>query len=221
MKELAKKRARLIREIELDARSTAAYTGRKRLAGAVLTAMGRITREDFVGAADRTRAYVNRPLSIGHGQTISQPFIVGLMTDLLDPEPDDIVLEVGTGSGYQTAVLAELVSRVYSVEVVPELAGDAARRLADLGYTNVDVRQSDGAAGWPDKAPFDAILVTAAATSIPAALVEQLKPEGRMVIPVGEPGREQMLVLVTKDAEGRVENEAILPVAFVPLVSAG
>jgi len=218
MSEFLKKRARLLREIEHDARSTASFTGRKRLSGAVLTAIGRIPREDYVGEADRARAYVNRPLPIGHGQTISQPFIVALMTELIDPRPGQTVLEIGTGSGYQAAVLAELVAHVYSVEVVEELASRAADRLEAEGVANVTVRHGDGAEGWPEHAPYDGIVVTAAAREIPPALVAQLKHGGRMILPVGPAGSEQMLTLVTKDAEGRVATEAVLPVAFVPLV---
>jgi len=213
-----KKRARLLREIEHEARATAAFTGRKRLSGAVLTAMGRIPRQDYVTQEDRTRAYVNRPLPIGYGQTISQPYIVALMTDLLDLKPAHVVLEIGTGSGYQAAVLAELAAEVYSIEVVPELASQAAARLHAEGVTNVTVRQGDGADGWVEHAPYDAIIVTAAAPEIPPKLVMQLKRGGRMVVPVGEPFREQMLVLVTKDEDGEVHTKDVLPVAFVPLV---
>ncbi|MDH3232495.1 MAG: protein-L-isoaspartate(D-aspartate) O-methyltransferase [Alphaproteobacteria bacterium] len=218
MTDLLKKRAQLLREMEHDARMTASFTGRKRLSGAVLTAMGRIPRENYVGERDRERAYINRPLPIGHGQTISQPFIVALMTDLIDPQPADVVLEVGTGSGYQAAVLAELVDHVYSVEVVEALAVAAAERLKAEGVENVSVRHADGADGWVEHSPFDAIIVTAAAPEIPPALIMQLKRGGRMILPVGQPGAEQMLTLVTKDAEGVVQSREVLPVAFVPLV---
>jgi protein-L-isoaspartate(D-aspartate) O-methyltransferase len=218
MMDAGKKRARLLREIENDARMTASFTGRKRLSGAVLAAMGRVPRENYVPEMERERAYINRPLPIGYGQTISQPYIVALMTDLLDLEPEDTVLEIGTGSGYQAAVLAELAAQVYSIEVVPELAAQAAARLEEEGVTNVTVRQGDGAEGWVEHSPFDAIIVTAAAHEIPPRLVMQLRRGGRLVIPVGEPGREQLLMLVTKDAEGAVHSESVLPVAFVPLV---
>jgi len=221
MTDMLKKRAQLLREIEHDARMTASFTGRKRLSGAVLTAMGRIPREDYVGDLDRERAYINRPLPIGHGQTISQPFIVALMTDLIDPQPDHVVLEIGTGSGYQAAVLAELVAHIYSIEVVEELAAQAAERLKAEGVENVTVRHGDGADGWVEHSPFDGIIVTAAAPEIPPALVMQLKRGGRMILPVGQPGAEQMLTLVTKDAEGAVQSRGMLPVAFVPLVPAG
>jgi protein-L-isoaspartate(D-aspartate) O-methyltransferase len=220
MTDILKKRAQLLREIEHDARMTASFTGRKRLSGAVLTAMGRIPREDYVGVLDRARAYINRPLPIGHGQTISQPFIVALMTDLIDPQPDHVVLEIGTGSGYQAAVLAELVAHVYSIEVVAALAAQATERLVAQGIENVTVRHGDGAAGWVEHSPFDGIIVTAAAAEVPPALVMQLKRGGRMVVPVGRPGAEQMLTLVTKDAEGVVQSHDVLPVAFVPLVPA-
>jgi protein-L-isoaspartate(D-aspartate) O-methyltransferase len=218
MTDMLKKRAKLLREIEHDARATASFTGRTRLSGAVLTAMGRIPREHYVSDEDQTRAYINRPLPIGYGQTISQPYIVALMTDLLDLEPEDTVLEIGTGSGYQAAVLAELAAEVYSIEVVPELAAQAAARLKSEGVENVTVRHGDGAEGWVEHSPFDAIIVTAAASEVPPKLIMQLRRGGRMVVPVGEPFREQMLVLVTKDDEGGVHRKDVLPVAFVPLV---
>ena len=156
-----------------------------------------------------------RPLPIGHDQTISQPFIVALMTHLLAPQPGHIVLEVGTGSGYQAAILSRLVRRVYTIEIVPQLAERAAGQLKALGYANVLVRQGDGYAGWPEHAPFDGIVVTAGAERIPAPLLAQLRPGGRMVIPLG-PAADQQLVLVTKDKEGRTRQEALLPVRFVP-----
>jgi protein-L-isoaspartate(D-aspartate) O-methyltransferase len=162
-------------------------------------------------------AYDNRPLPIGHGQTISQPFVVALMTELLDLEPDDTVLEVGTGSGYQAAVLAELAGTVCSIEVIPELAHTAANALGSEGCTNVLLRTGDGGLGWPERAPFDAIIVTAAAPEIPPALVAQLRIGGRMVIPVGPRHGDQELVLLTKDTAGEVTQRNVLPVAFVPL----
>jgi protein-L-isoaspartate(D-aspartate) O-methyltransferase len=208
----------MIEEIEAEARATASYTGRAAFSPRVMAAMGEVERELFVPETEEALAYVNGPLPIGYGQTISQPYIVALMTDLIDPEPDDVVLEIGTGSGYQAAVLATVVRRVYSIEVVPELAKQAAERLSRLGYDNIDVRCGDGNAGWPEHAPYDAILVTAGGAGIPPALVEQLKPGGRLVIPVGTRTRSQELTIVEKDKDGNVIERGILPVAFVPLV---
>ena len=181
----------------------------------VLDAMRAVPRHRLVRAEDQAAAYDNVPLRIGHGQTISQPYIVALMTHLLAPRPDHVVLEVGTGSGYQAAILSRLVRRVYSIEIVPQLAERAADRLNALGYANVVVRQGDGYAGWPEHAPFDGIIVTAGAERIPAPLLAQLRPGGRMVIPLG-PSDDQQLVLVTKGREGRIRQEALLPVRFVP-----
>ncbi len=210
-------RDQMLKEIEHETRTTRDRIGRDRLSPGVMEAMGRVPREEFVPADMADRAYDNRPLPIGQGQTISQPFIVALMTDLLDPEPGDRVLEVGTGCGYQAAVLAEVVGEVWSIETIPELGNAAAQRLARLGYDNVHVRIGDGSQGWPEEAPFDGILVTAAAPEIPEALVEQLEPGGRMVIPVGGGGMGQDLRVVSKDAEGEVSSRSVLPVAFVPL----
>jgi protein-L-isoaspartate(D-aspartate) O-methyltransferase len=170
-----------------------------------------------VAPGSERAAYENRPLPIGHAQTISQPFVVALMTELLDLQPDNIVLEVGTGSGYQTAVLAELAGKVCSIEVIPELATSAAKALATQGCGNVELRTGDGGLGWPERAPFDAIMVTAAAPNLPPALVEQLRPGGRMAIPVGPHHGDQELLLITKDAAGTVTQRTIVPVAFVPL----
>jgi protein-L-isoaspartate(D-aspartate) O-methyltransferase len=208
----------LIREIEEEARGTASYTGRPAFGARVMAAMAKVKRHEFVPPAEEYLAYVNGPLPIGYGQTISQPYIVALMTDLIDPEPSDVVLEIGTGSGYQAAILAELVREVYSIEVVPELAEQSAALLQRLGYGNVHVRSGDGNAGWPEHAPYDAILVTAAGPKVPPALVEQLKPGGRMVIPLGSWPHGQELTLVDKDDNGKVRERGILPVAFVPLV---
>jgi protein-L-isoaspartate(D-aspartate) O-methyltransferase len=168
----------------------------------------------------RNVAYDNRPLSIGFGQTISQPYIVAVMTDLLDLAPEDRVLEIGTGSGYQTAVLAHLARKVYSIELVPELAATAADLLARLGCNNVQMRQGDGYAGWPQAAPFDAIIVTAAPPDIPPALVDQLHIGGRLVIPIGEPGETQFLYRCVKRPDGTLERSCMLPVAFVPMLPA-
>ncbi len=175
-------------------------------------------RHHFVRDDDHDRAYANVPLPIGQGQTISQPFIVALMTDLLDLTGTGRVLEIGTGSGYQTAVLAELAVKVYTIEVLVTLAQRAAERFEKLGRKNVTVRTGDGNLGWPDHAPFDAILVTAAAAAVPPALVDQLAAPGRMVVPVGKVGSVQDLTLLTKDAKGAITKRSILPVAFVPLV---
>ncbi len=213
----AELRRDLMREVERDARRTAAYTGRRLFDAAVTAAMARIERHRFVPEALQPDAYRNRPLPIGYGQTISQPYIVALMTDLLDPRPGQIALEVGTGSGYQAAVLAELGLTVHTMEIIEPLAKSARARLAALGYDKVRVRWGDGYNGWPNHAPFDAIIVTAVGDHIPPPLIAQLKPGGRMVIPVGARFMTQQLVLVKKDATGKVTTRQLLPVAFVPL----
>jgi protein-L-isoaspartate(D-aspartate) O-methyltransferase len=215
--EWAALRQALVREIESDAARTAFETGRPAFSKKVMDVMGRVPRHRFVLPGTGRAAYDNRPLGIGHGQTISQPYIVALMTDLLEPQPGHVVLEVGTGSGYQAAVLAELVKKVYSVEIVKPLAESAAKRLSDLGYRNITTRESDGYYGWKEHAPFDGIMVTAAASSIPPPLIEQLKPGGRLVIPVGGAFFTQYLMLVTKSADGAITTEQVLPVRFVPL----
>jgi len=181
----------------------------------VLEVMGEVPRHEFVPPDLRPHAYEDRPLPIGHNQTISQPFIVAFMTEKLEPLPDDRVLEVGTGSGYQAAVLADLVAEVYSIEIVEALAERAAADLARLGYTNVHVRAGDGYQGWPDAAPFDAVIVTCAPQAVPQPLVEQLKDGGRMIIPVGSTF-DQHLVLLVKEGGALVQRE-ILPVRFVPM----
>jgi protein-L-isoaspartate(D-aspartate) O-methyltransferase len=213
----ARQRAALIQEISGDVRATADYLGRGALASRVLAALGRVPRHEFVPKAERDRAYRNEPLPIGYGQTISQPYIVAVMTDLLDPRPGDRVLEVGTGSGYQAAVLAELVKEVYTIEIIKPLALAARERLKALGYDNVTVRIGDGYYGWPEKGPFDGIVVTAAAGHIPPPLLAQLKPGGRMVIPVGSRFLTQQLVLIEKNADGTLRTRQLLPVMFVPL----
>jgi protein-L-isoaspartate(D-aspartate) O-methyltransferase len=191
--------------------------GRPSLDPRVLEAMRKVPRHAFVPWALRGAAYTNRPLPIGHGQTISQPFIVALMTDMAQVGEGAVVLEVGTGSGYQAAVLAELVREVHTIEIIPELARMAAQALDEQGYRNVTVHTGDGWYGIPEAAPFDAIVVTAAAGQIPPPLLDQLKPGGRMVIPVGPPFALQHLTLVEKDPEGRIRTRQTLPVAFVPL----
>ena len=183
----------------------------------VLQALRRIPRHLFVPRDLQALAYNDRPLFIGHEQTISQPYIVALMSELARPQPTDRALEVGTGSGYQAAVLSELVARVYTIEIVEPLGRDAEQRLKRLGYANVTVRIGDGDAGWPEMAPFDIILVTAAPDHVPQPLVEQLKPGGRMVIPVGPIFARQELRLIEKDASGHVRTNSVAPVAFVPL----
>lgn len=197
---------------------TRAETGLARMSPAVRAALGKVERHRLVPTAEASRAYRNHPLPIGGGQTISQPYIVALSTDLLDLKPDHVVLDVGTGSGYQAAVLAEIAAQVYSIEILESLGREAARRLQELGYRNVEVRIGDGYRGWPEKAPFDAIVVTAAAPELPAALLDQLKPGGRMVIPVGGDGAMQYLKLITKRADSGFDERRVLPVRFVPLV---
>jgi len=214
----ARERGGMVAEIEYIARETAAETGRPRFAERVMQAMRRVPRHRFVPASEEAWAYKNRPLSIGQGQTISQPYIVALMTDLLDSKPTDIVLEVGTGSGYQAAVLAELVGKVYTIEIVEPLGRQAAQTLSALGYANVFTRIGDGYAGWPEVAPFDSIIVTAAASDVPKPLVDQLKPGGRLVIPVGGRFDVQQLIVIEKKADGTTLSRNTLPVRFVPLV---
>ncbi len=213
----AERRLNLVLRIEDDARSTAIWSGRASFDARVLEAMARVPRHLFVPEKLRRYAYENRPLPIGFGQTISQPYIVALMTDLVEPAPGRIVLEVGTGSGYQAALLADLGMRVYTMEIIEPLAEAAKARLEKLGYGNVTTRWGDGYDGWPEQAPFDAIIVTAAASHIPPPLLAQLKPGGRMVIPVGGRFLTQQLVVVEKDADGRIRTRQILPVRFVPL----
>lgn len=193
------------------------YTGINQLSDRVMAALGSVPREEFVPTAYRHRAYDNTPLPIAAGQTISQPLIVALMTELLDPQPDDVVLEVGTGSGYQAAVLSSLVARVYSIEIVEELARSADAVLHELGYNNVVVRAGDGYAGWPEHAPFDGIIVTAAAEELPPPLLQQLKPGGKLVIPVGETHGYQELLVIEVDSNGEIDRQSVLPVRFVPL----
>jgi protein-L-isoaspartate(D-aspartate) O-methyltransferase len=183
----------------------------------LLRAMRRVPRHAFVPATRKADAYRNEPLPIGHGQTISQPYIVAYMTEALDLSPDDTVLEIGTGSGYQAAVLAEIVETVHTIEIIEPLARTAQERLAELGYDNVRVHQGDGYYGVPEAAPFDAIIVTAAAGHIPSPLVEQLSSEGSMVIPVGPVYAVQTLIRARKADEGAVRTEQLLPVRFVPM----
>lgn len=217
--EYAAAHQRLLAEIDADVRDTARWLGASRLDRAVREAMEHVPRHEFVPRWEQPYSYENRPLSIGQGQTISQPYIVAAMTQMLRPQPDMRVLEVGTGCGYQAAVLAECVAEVWSVERIAELAEAATARLRRLGYANVHVKTGDGSLGWPEHAPYDGILVTAAATDIPGALIDQLAPGGRMAIPVGLARFEQALTLVSKDEEGNVSERRGLPVAFVPLIT--
>jgi protein-L-isoaspartate(D-aspartate) O-methyltransferase len=213
----AGERAALLQEIAAMARDTGAETGRPVFSPQVMAALAKVPRHRFVPVPFGPMAYANRPLPIGHGQTISQPYIVALMTELLDPKSGDAVLEIGTGSGYQAAVLAELVGRVYSIEIIEPVGKNAAALLQQLGYKNIETRIGDGYGGWPERAPFDAIIVTAAAPRVPPALVAQLKPGGRMVIPVGAEGEVQFLHVMVKKADGSVSTQRSLPVRFVPL----
>jgi protein-L-isoaspartate(D-aspartate) O-methyltransferase len=215
--EYTQARQHLVEVIEQDVRDTSLYLDKESLDPRVMTAIARVPRHEFVPAAQRPRAYTNRPLPIGHGQTISQPYIVALMSDLIKPQADDRVLELGTGSGYQAAILAELTGQVYSIEIIEELGKQATERLSRLGYDNVTTRIGDGYYGWEEHAPFDAIVVTAAASHVPPPLVAQLKPGGRMVIPVGSRFLTQQLVLIEKDPGGQIITRQILPVKFVPL----
>ena len=208
---------RLMQEIDAEVRYTGRMTGRGTLDARVLAAVREVPRDQFVPPSLTDRAYDNRPLPIGDGQTISQPYMVALMTDLLEPHSDHVVLEVGTGSGYQAAVLSRLVQQVYSVEIIPALAEQARTRLHQLGYDNVTVRVADGYQGWPDHAPYDSIIVTAAAPHVPPPLINQLKPGGRLVVPVGPSHYGQQLMLLTKAEDGSNETRVIIPVAFVPL----
>jgi len=211
----------MLHDIETEARYTRELIGREAFAPRVMQAMAEVPREKFVPPNMQGAAFENGPLPIGHGQTISQPYIVALMTDLLEPAADHRILEIGTGCGYQTAILSRLCARVYTVEVVRELGAAAADRLQLLGYRNIEFLVGNGYAGWPDHAPYDGIIVTAAASHVPPALVEQLEHGGRLVIPVGEPYGYQNLMLLEKDEQGEVSSRTILGVAFVPLVEAG
>ncbi len=210
-------RQNMIRIIELHARIDADIADRVTIGEAVLDIMTEVPRHEFVAEDMRSVAYDDRPLPIGHGQTISQPFIVALMTEMLALEPDDVVLEIGTGSGYQAAVLAELVREVHTIEIIPALAEAAAVVLEKSAYDNVRTYVGDGYFGVPEAAPFDGIMVTAAASHVPPPLIEQLKPGAKMIIPVGSSFAFQYLMMVEKDAAGHVTTRQTLPVSFVPL----
>jgi protein-L-isoaspartate(D-aspartate) O-methyltransferase len=206
-------RRAMIAAIRTVADDVAPEIGKTALDERVLRAMAKVPRHEFVPIEVQQYAYLNRPIPIGFDKTISQPVMVAVMTDLLELKPDDMVLEIGTGLGYQAAVLAELAGKVYSVEIIDELAQRAIRRLKQQGYTNVEVRIGNGYAGWPEHAPFDKVMVTAAPDLIPPPLINQLKAGGRMVIPVGLPVAQQ-LVLVEKDLNGKVTTKEIMPVLF-------
>lgn len=206
----------MIDAIRDDVRRTRNFTGVDRLDDRVMEAMQTVQRDEFVPERARREAYVNRPLPIGHGQTISQPYIVAIMTHLMDTDPADRVLEIGTGSGYQAAVLAKIVDSVYTIEIIPELAESAAERLDRLGFDNVHVRAGDGWYGWPEAAPFDAIIVTAVGEEVPGKLVEQLRLGGTMVLPIGTDW-DQNLAVVEKGGDGEISMRYVLPVRFVPL----
>ena len=208
---------RMLRDIRREVELTRRMIGREQLSLRVMTAIERVPRHAFVAPEMERYAYDNGPLPIGYGQTISQPYIVALMTDLAEIESGFRVLEVGTGSGYQAAILAELAAEVYTVEIIPALERRSNEVLESLGYKNIHARVADGYFGWPEQAPFDAILVTAAAPRIPPPLVEQLRPGGRLVIPVGDFFYGQDLMLLEKNSRGEVKSTAVLAVAFVPL----
>jgi protein-L-isoaspartate(D-aspartate) O-methyltransferase len=210
-------RKRMLDEIAQMTRETRLETGRAMLADRVMAAMAKVPRQRFVSEGDERRAYENRPLAIGSGQTISQPFIVALMTDLMDIRPGDRVLEIGTGSGYQAAVLAELAGTVYTIEIVEALGKLAAERFKTYGYRNIVAKIDDGYKGWPEHAPFDSIMVTAAARDVPRPLVEQLKPGGRLVIPLGTQSGAQTLYVIEKRVDGTTSRRPALAVRFVPL----
>ncbi len=210
-------RQNMVRMIENDVRSTRFYLDKENLDEKVMQIMATVPRHEFVPNNEMDFAYENRPLSIGYGQTISQPYIVAIMTDLLELQADSRVLELGTGSGYQAAILSGLVEQVYSIEIVEPLGLAAKKRLKRLGYDNVTVNIGDGYYGWEEQAPFDAIIVTAAGSHIPPPLIKQLKVGGRMIIPVGTLFMTQQLLLVTKQDKAKLVTRQILPVRFVPI----
>lgn len=208
----------MLDDIRQETAYTSLFTGREKLSGRVMDAMGRVPRDQFVPLSQVNRAFNNGPLPIGSGQTISQPYIVALMTDLLEIGKHASVLEIGTGSGYQTAILSLLAEKVYSVEIIQSLSEEAQARFKEMHYGNIKTRVGNGYEGWPEFAPYDGIIVTAAAPYVPDALVEQLKPGGRLVIPVGLPHAHQELMLLEKRPEGKNRPVKILEVAFVPLI---
>lgn len=208
----------MLREIENEVVYTERYIGKSKLDDRVMHAMRSVPRHEFVPDNQKELAYINGPLAIGHGQTISQPYIVALMTDMLDVNEDSIVLEIGTGSGYQAAVLSTIVKKVYTLEVIPELMESAQQKFKRLGYDNIECKLADGHEGWPEHAPYDGIIVTAAAREIPDALIEQLKSSANLVIPVNQGFGAQELLLVHKQENGEITTRDVLAVAFVPMV---
>jgi protein-L-isoaspartate(D-aspartate) O-methyltransferase len=215
--DMARERQAMVEEVAAMARAFGAAMEKGAIDPRVLLVLGRVPRHEFVAPLLRFNAYDNRPLPIGHGQTISQPYIVAVMTDYAKVGAGDTALEIGTGSGYQAAVLAELGAKVSSIEIVEPLALEAAARLRRLGYAGVATKIGDGYHGWPERGPFDVIVVTAAASHVPPPLLRQLKPGGRMVIPIGAPFQTQQLVLVEKRDDGAVTTRQMMPVRFVPL----
>lgn len=215
--DFASARRAMVAEIEAEVQATADYIDKATLDPRVMQAMGQVPRHEYVPENLRRQAYENRPLPIGHGQTISQPYIVALMSDLCRVPPGGRVLEIGTGSGYQAAILAAMGTKAYSIEIIPDLAREAGERLRRLGLHDIRLRTADGFHGWEEAAPFDAILVTAAAGQIPPPLIRQLAPGGRLVIPIGGRFQVQHLMLVEKNAAGEISTRQLLPVVFVPL----
>jgi len=214
--ECVRERAAMVESIQAYARSHAGTLGQQGMSERVVQAMGQTKRHLFVPERSCSMAYADMPLSIGLGQTISQPFIVALMTQLAEVAPDHVVLEIGTGSGYQAAILAQLVRKVCTIEIIPQLAEAAAKTLKDLAYDNVSVRLGDGFNGWPECGPFDAVVVTAALGEVPPPLIEQLKVGGRLVMPVGSAYASQQLTVVEKVADSQIRTRTVAHVRFVP-----
>jgi protein-L-isoaspartate(D-aspartate) O-methyltransferase len=207
----------MLRDIRAETDYVCRMAGRRQLNDQTLSVMRRVPRQHFVSQSFRSHAYDNSPLPIGEGQTLTQPFIVALMTDLVGPKSTDRVLEVGTGSGYQTAILAQLAAELYTIEILPEMARASQQRLDEEGYRNIHYRVGDGYYGWSEASPFDVIMVTAAVESVPGPLIEQLAPGGRMILPVGKLRYSQDLILLQKDLDGELNSSSLLPVTFVPL----
>jgi len=217
--EFVEERQEMIRVIKEEAAYTSVYTGKKSIDSQILQVMSEIPRHEFVPKAMHSYAYENGPLYIGCGQTISQPYIVALMTDLLSPKPEHTILDIGTGSGYQAAILSRLVKQVYGVEIVGTLAREAKTRLHRLGYDNIELKIGDGTQGWAQHSPFDGIIVAAATPFVPAKLVAQLKPGGKLVMPLGFSNKAQELIVIEKNEKGETDQRYVLPVVFVPLVA--